>query len=100
MPHEARNVACIPLGNPVRRGFADLELIRENHAYVPETRGVPYGAQYREAHRQILVHNGILNPDFTPNERKAGEMGWTLRDPTSEELSRYEVARLADGGTP
>lgn len=26
--------------NGVRRGFADLELIRENYAYVPDVRGV------------------------------------------------------------
>ena len=74
--------------NGVRRGFADLELIRENYAYVPEVRGVPYGTQYREGHRQILVENGILNPDFTPNEATAAMMGWTLRDPEPHELSR------------
>ena len=74
--------------NGVRRGFADLELIRENYAYVPEVRGVPYGTQYREGHRQILVENGILNPDFTPNQATAAMMGWTLRDPEPDELSR------------
>ena len=74
--------------NGVRRGFADLELIRENHGYVPEVRGVPFGTQYRLAHRQILVENGILNPDFTPNEATAAMMGWTLRDPEPDELSR------------
>ena len=76
-----------------------MELIRENHAYVPKTRGVPYGTQYREGHRRILVENGILNPDFTPNEQTAARMRWNLRDPTSKELSRYEVARAAEGGT-
>ena len=74
--------------NGVRRGFADLELIRENHGYVPKVRGVPYGTQYREGHRQILVENGILNADFTPNEATAAMMGWTLRDPEPDELSR------------
>ena len=83
--------------NGVRRGFADMQLIRENHAYVPQVRAQPYGTQYREGHRRILVENGILNPDFTPNEQKAAEMGWTLRDPTSEELSRYEAA-ISDQG--
>ncbi|MCZ6817850.1 MAG: hypothetical protein O7F76_14280, partial [Planctomycetota bacterium] len=71
--------------NGVRRGFADLELIRENHAYVPVERGVPYGTQYLEAHRRILVENGILNPDFTPNEETAALMGWTLKDPVSND---------------
>jgi len=72
--------------NGVRRGFADMELVRENHAYVPEVRGVPYGTQFRPAHRQILVENGILNPDFTPNERTAALLGWTLREPTPEDV--------------
>ena len=82
--------------NGVRRGFADLELIRENQGYVPEVRGVPFGSQYREAHRQILVENGILNPDFTPNEATAAMMGWTLRDPTPEELSRAASNRTGE----
>jgi len=85
--------------NGVRRGFADIQLTRENHAYVPEVRGVPYGTQYRPAHRRLLVENGILNSDFTPNEETCARMGWTLREPTSEELARYEVTRKADGGT-
>lgn len=76
--------------NGVRRGFADLELIRENHAYVPEVRGVPYGTQFRPAHRQILVENGILNPDFTPNEATAAMMGWTLRDPDTKDQPEQE----------
>jgi hypothetical protein len=70
--------------NGVRRGYADLELIRENHAYVPEVRGMPSGSQYTEGHRQILIENGILNADFTPNEETAAMMGWTLRDPEPE----------------
>jgi len=84
--------------NGVRRGFANHEAILDNQAYVPEVRGIPYGTQYREGHRRILVENGILNPDFTPNEQKAGEMGWTLRDATSEELSLHKTARTADQG--
>ena len=71
--------------NGIRLGYADLELIRENHAYVPETRGVPYGTQYRPGHRQILVENGILNPDFTPNEETAARMGWPLKEPQADE---------------
>ena len=76
--------------NGVRRGFADLELMRENFSYVPEVRGVPYGNQYRKGHRQILVENGILNPDFTPNEATAAMMGWTLRDPEPEDQPTEE----------
>ncbi|MCH8146658.1 MAG: hypothetical protein IH987_01510 [Planctomycetes bacterium] len=85
--------------NGVRRGFADIQLTRENHSYVPVVRGVPYANQYRPAHRRIMVENGILNADFTPNEETCARMGWTLREPTSEELARYEVTRKADGGT-
>jgi hypothetical protein len=67
--------------NGVRRGFGDLECVRENYAYVPEERGVPYGTQYPPALRAILVENGILNADFTPNEATAARLGWRLTDP-------------------
>jgi hypothetical protein len=81
--------------NGVRRGFADHESFRENNAYVPEVRGIPFGTQFRPGHRQILVDNGILNPDFTPNERTAARMGWKLRDPKPEELRAAAPAPLA-----
>jgi hypothetical protein len=67
--------------NGVRRGWADHEPIRENFAFVPEERGVPYGTQYPAAYRQLLVDNGTLNPDFTPNEATAAALGWQLGDP-------------------
>jgi hypothetical protein len=84
--------------NGIRRGFAHMELIRENHGYVPEVRGVPFGTQYRPAHRQILVDNGILNPDFTPNKATAAMMGWTLRDPEPED-QLTEESKSQSGGT-
>jgi len=84
--------------NGVRRGFANHVAIRENNAYVPEVSGIPYGTQLREGHRRILVENGLLNPDFTPNERTCREMGWSLREPTTEERSRYESTRAAYRG--
>jgi len=67
--------------NGIRRGFADHEPLRKNHAFVPKYRGEAYGTQYPEAFQEILVGNGILNPDLTPNETTARKMGWTLRDP-------------------
>lgn len=76
------------LVNGVRRGFLDMQLVRENRAYVPEVRGIPFGTQLREGHRQILVENGILNPDYTPNEQTAADWGWELREPTDLEISR------------
>lgn len=66
--------------NGVRRGFTDIKLVRENHAWVPEFRGKPFGMQFPEALRKILVENGILNADFTPNESMASKMGWELCD--------------------
>lgn len=67
----------------VRRGRAGEEktAIRANRAYVPQVRGVPFGTQYPEAVRRILVENGTLNPDFTPNEATAARLGWPLRNP-------------------
>ena len=75
--------------NGVRRGYADVQLIRENHAYVPEVRGVPYGTQYPEAVRQILVENGTLNPDYTPNEQTAAMLGRTLKEPNEQHYSSH-----------
>jgi hypothetical protein len=66
--------------NGVRRGFADVELVRENESWVPAERDVPFGTQYPDALRRILVENGTLNPDFTPNEATAARLGWELRD--------------------
>jgi hypothetical protein len=66
--------------NGVRRGFAETQTIRENTSFVPTTRGVAYGNQYPPALRQILVDNGILTPDFFPNEATATSMGWYLED--------------------
>jgi hypothetical protein len=74
--------------NGVRRGFADLESIQPNQAFVPTVRGVPFGSQYRPEMRQILVENGILNPDFTPNETTAAELGWTLIDEDETSAAR------------
>ncbi|MCE9593160.1 MAG: FG-GAP-like repeat-containing protein [Planctomycetes bacterium] len=75
----------------VRRGFSKLETIRDNEAFVPEVRGVPYGTQYPIELRRILVDNGILNADFTPNEATALRLGWELRD--AEWLEPHRVGR-------
>ncbi|HKD99811.1 MAG TPA: hypothetical protein VKE69_02280, partial [Planctomycetota bacterium] len=68
----------------VRRGYAGHEPIRANHAFVPEHRGVPYATQHPDAFRRILVENGTLNADFTPNEATAAKMGWKLVDPSTD----------------
>ncbi len=41
---------------------------------------MPAFPQLSDGLRQVLVENGILNPDFTPNESTAAAMGWELRE--------------------
>jgi hypothetical protein len=67
-----------------RLGHKGLETIRENSSFVPEWRGIPFGSQYKPAYRQLLVKNGILNADFTPNEATASKNGWVLKDPWTD----------------
>ena len=40
--------------------------------------------QLRAEVRDLLVENGILNADFTPNATTAARMGWELRDPETQ----------------
>jgi hypothetical protein len=68
--------------NGVRRGFARYEPYLPNSAFRPGVKGVPFGTQYPEALREILVKNGVLNPDYTPNEATAAQLGWKLKDPS------------------
>ena len=77
--HADADVRVDYLVHGVRRGFQGMEVFLDNHAFVPEERGVPFGTQFRPAYRQLLVQNGILNPDFTPNEETARRLGWNLR---------------------
>ena len=67
--------------NGFRRGYADFLPFADNRIYVPEVAGLPYGAYLADDVRAMLVQNGILNPDFTPNEETAARMGWKLRAP-------------------
>ncbi|HKE00904.1 MAG TPA: hypothetical protein VKE69_07840, partial [Planctomycetota bacterium] len=75
-----RDVKFHYLVNGVRRGFAEYEAFHPNGTFVPDYRGVPYGSQYPEAMRRILVENGTLNADYTPNEATAAKLGWSLRE--------------------
>jgi hypothetical protein len=92
------------LVNGVRRGFANYEPYLENHAFRPEVRGVPFGTQYPKELRDVLVANGILNADYTPNEATAARLDWKLKDPeqvparerwwlTAEERERLDLRR-------
>lgn len=71
------------LVNGVRRGFAGFEPLRENRAFRPTVRGEPWGAWLPEGERKLLVENGTLRPDFTPDEATAAALGWTLADPAA-----------------
>ncbi len=66
--------------NGVRRGFADHQVEHENGAFRPQFRDEAFGAELPPAVRQLLVLNGTLNADFTPNENTAARLGWTLVD--------------------
>ena len=74
--------------NGVRRGFTKYEPYTTNHGFRPEVRGIPYGTQYPEELRRILVENGILNADFTPNEATAKRLGWKLMNPEDVPIDR------------
>jgi hypothetical protein len=82
----------------VRRGFGEDERIRDAKLFIPELRGVPFGTQYPDELRQILVENGTLNPDFTPNEATAAARGWKLREPGERDLPMLEAAGLLSQG--
>jgi len=83
--------------NGIRRGFRDIKIVDRNNSFVPEVRGVPYGSQFPDEFRQLLVDNGILNADFTPNEAVAERMGWALRDPSPEDLGNSSDPTYATG---
>jgi hypothetical protein len=42
---------------------------------------VPFGLQYPPELRDVLVANGTLNADGTPNEATAARLGWQLKEP-------------------
>lgn len=66
--------------NGVRRGFAEFKTIRKNRMFVPRTQGKPFLTQLPDAARKIMVENGTLNADFTPNEQTADRLGWKLKN--------------------
>jgi len=75
------------LVNGFRRGFRELQIIRENTSFVPSRAGQQFGTQYPQGLRQVLIHNGILNSDGTPNEATAESMGWPLQGAPEEPAS-------------
>jgi len=80
--------------NGVRRGFAQFEPIQANRAFVPTVRDQPFGAELPEEARRLLVENGTLEADYTPNEATARRNGWPLREPKGSLADRPAGARL------
>jgi hypothetical protein len=81
-----------------RRGFSGLETIRENTSFVAEYRGLPFGLQYRPEYRRLLVEDGILHADFTPNEETARRLGRELADPWDDVHAEPLVRQLIRAG--
>ncbi|MFQ5504089.1 MAG: hypothetical protein ACE5F1_04725 [Planctomycetota bacterium] len=84
--------------NGVRRGFTKYEPYLPNDFFKPEVMEIPFGTQYPKEYRDILVKNGILNPDYTPNKATAKKLGWKLRKPTADEIKRQ--MQLHPGDAP
>ena len=68
--------------NGVRAGYADFEPIETNTAYRPQQHSVPYGEHMNPHFQRLLIENGTLNADLTPNVQTAASLGWELRDGT------------------
>jgi hypothetical protein len=92
-----RDVEFAYFANGVRRGFAGHRAIQPNQGWVPQARGVPFGTQYPQALRRILVENGTLREDFTPNEETARRLGWTLEEAGSARVAPMRRAAIAGG---
>jgi len=85
--------------NGVRRGFTDYTPYAPNMMIRPEIVGLEYGHQFPRELRDIMVQNGTLNSDYTPNLETAFRLGWTLREPTVEEIADAAIrAEEARGG--
>jgi hypothetical protein len=83
--------------NGVRAGFTKYQPFLENSAFRPEYRGEPFGTQFPDELRQMLVNNGTLNPDFTPNEETAARLGWDLLDQDEKPVHGVAVPRKSKG---
>ncbi len=73
--------------NGVRRGFDHFQSVQQNRVFVPRVHNEAYLTGPQIA-RELLVQNGTLNPDYTPNEATARQMGWNLADPEHVPESR------------
>jgi hypothetical protein len=82
-----RGTADVPVNYFViglRAGFEFHEVIQPNTHVIPTYRGEPYAAENTVEYQRILIQNGTLNNDLTPNEATALSLGWELRDRADE----------------
>ena len=78
-----RGTADVPVNYFViglRAGFEFHEVIQPNTHVIPTYRGEPYAAESSVEYQRILIQNGTLNNDLTPNEATALRLGWVLKD--------------------
>ena len=74
--------------NGVREGYTRHEpFIPNGNHYRPTVRGVPFGGQYPDELRDVMVRSGLLNSDYTPNEATMHKLGFELKDPEQVEVS-------------
>jgi len=93
-----KDCAFTYLVNGVRRGFSRYEPYIPNTAFQPEVKGVPFGTQYPNALRDVLVKNGVLNADYTPNEATASRLGWDLKEQSEVPVNERWWLRLGERG--
>ena len=82
--------------NGVRRGYSELtdeDLIQDNFAYWPMEADKPFATQYPDEYRQILVENGLLNPDFTPNVQTMALLEVAVEDYARAKSEHEEMAQ-------
>jgi len=82
--------------NGVRRGYSELtdeDLIVDNVSYWPMEPGKPFATQYPDEYRQILVENGLLNPDFTPNVATMALLEAAVEDYARAKSEHEEMAQ-------
>jgi hypothetical protein len=79
-----RDVAFDYFVNGVRRGFEAYEPVEPNTAFVPPQAGRAFATELPPGVRAILIRNGILGADGTPNTETAARLGWKLAAPAKE----------------
>jgi hypothetical protein len=83
--------------NGIRAGCTKYQPFLPNSSFRPEYRGEAFGTQYPQELRDMLVRNGTLNPDYTPNEETAARLGWDLLDQEDKPYKGMARPRKAKG---